>query len=57
MYKEVKVINVTDEDDFTKKVNELLDLGWCILSTDIGFVNDSRYDYCSSHLAIMALPK
>lgn len=56
MYEEIKTINVSDEDQFTKEVNELLKKGWVILSTDIGFVNCVSYDFCTSCMAILGFP-
>lgn len=57
MYKEITTLNYSDETNFTKNVNELLGLGWVILSTNIGFVNSENYDFCSSCQAILGLPK
>ena len=57
MYKEVVTISRSDEDQFTKDVNELLVLGWEILSTSCGFVNSEQYDFCGSYQAILAIKK
>lgn len=54
---EIKVVNRSDEDEFTQEVNELLQEGYKISSTDCGFVNDSQYDYCSSFMAILVIEK
>lgn len=57
MYKEITTLNDNCEENFTKNVNKLLDAGWIILSTNIGFVNSESYDFCTSVQAILALPK
>jgi len=57
MYKEVVTISRSDEDQFTKDINELLDLGWQVLSTSCGFVDSEKYDFCGSYQAILGLPK
>ena len=50
---EIKVVNMTDEDDFTKKVNGLLLEGFKISSTDCGFIQSEQYDFCSSYMAVL----
>jgi len=57
MYKEIVTISRSDEDQFTKDVNELLVLGWEILSTSCGFVDSEQYDFCGSYQAILAIKK
>lgn len=54
---EIKIINMTDEDDFTKAVNEALSNGYKISSTDCGFINSEQYDFCSSYMAILVIDK
>ena len=49
----IKVVNITDEDDFTKQVNDLLNDGYKISSTDCGFIQSEQYDFCSSFMAIL----
>lgn len=56
-FKKITTLNDNCEENFTKKTNELLDLGWVILSTNIGFVNSESYGFCNVLQAILALPK
>ena len=49
----LKVINLTDEDEFEEKVNSLLELGYQISSTSCGFINSSKYNFDTSFQAIL----
>lgn len=49
----VKVVNLTDENDFEKEINRLLDLGYQISSTSCGFINSEKYDFCTSFQAVL----
>lgn len=49
----IKVINMTDEDEFQETVNDFLGKGWVISSTACGFINSETYDFCTSFQAIL----
>ena len=51
--KKIKTIHFSDEGEFDKKVNEMLNEGYDILSTSCGFVNSERYDFCGVYQAIL----
>ena len=51
--KEIKTIHFSDEGEFDKKVNEMLNEGYDVLSTSCGFVNSERYDFCGVYQAIL----
>ena len=42
-----------NEAIFEKRVNECLEQGYKILSTDCGFCNSEQYDFCNSWMAIL----
>lgn len=49
----IKVVNLTDESDFEKEVNRLLDWGYQISSTSCGFVNSEEYEFCTNFQTIL----
>jgi hypothetical protein len=55
--RKIKVINLSDEDAFEIQINKLLSDGWDILSTNCGFCDSEKYDFCSSYQAILINPK
>lgn len=50
MYEEIVTISRSDEDQFTNDVNELLGLGWQVLSTSCGFVVRFSYGLLKTNL-------
>lgn len=48
----VKVIETNDKDKFEMHSDNLISQGFILSSSHCGFVNDSKYDYCSSYQAI-----
>ena len=44
---QIKVIEQSDKDKFETEVNELLNNGYKILTTNCGFANSEKYDFCS----------
>ncbi len=52
-YKAIKIIDTTNAEDFETKVNEYLEQGYKIISSNIGFVNSDKYDFCSCYQAMM----
>lgn len=55
--KKIQVINSRDEDNFTKRVNVLLDQGGIISATSCGFVPSEKYAFCDVYQAIVIMPK
>ena len=49
----IKVIEYSDRDKFEFEVNSLLSDGYVLSSSSCGFVDDSKYDYCSSYQAVL----
>ena len=49
----IKVIEMSDLVKFEFEVNSLLEDGYKISSTNCGFVNSERYDFCGSYQAIL----
>lgn len=49
----IKVVTSSDEDKFTEQVNTLLSEGWAIESTNCGFVNSEKYDFCNVFQVIL----
>lgn len=49
----IKVIYETEPELFEKKVNELLEQGYCILSSSCGYKNSEEYNFCSTYQAIL----
>jgi len=50
---QIKVVEDGDINKFEVKVNDLLNDGYSILSTNCGFVNSEQYDFCSCFQAIL----
>jgi hypothetical protein len=50
---QIKVIESADCDEFERDVNDLLSNGYRVLSSNCGFVNSEKYDFCSSYQAIL----
>jgi hypothetical protein len=50
---QIKVVEESDKDKFESRVNEMLNNGYRILSTNCGFANSEQYDFCSSYQAIL----
>ncbi len=48
----VKVIETNDIDKFQMYCDNLISQGFTLSSSSCGFVNDSKYDYCSCYQAI-----
>ena len=51
--RKIKVVNLVDENDFEKEINQLLELGYQISSTSCGFIDSKEYDFCTSFQAIL----
>lgn len=49
----IKVINITDEDEFEREINKWLLQGYKVSSSSCGFVNSESYDFCTSFQAIL----
>lgn len=48
----IKAIEVSDKDKFEIYCNNLISQGFTISSSNCGFVNDSKYDFCNVYQAI-----
>lgn len=53
----MKVIESSDMEDFENDCNSLLRQGYRLVDASCGFVNDPKYDYCSSYQAVFVLPE
>lgn len=49
----IKVVESGDKDKFEDEVNDLLNDGWKLISTNCGFANSEEYDFCSVYQAIL----
>lgn len=54
---QIITINSSNEDDFTKTVNNALKKGYTISSTSCGFVNSEKYGFCGCFMAILIIKK
>lgn len=50
------MVNERDEDHFTDRVNSLIDDGYVISSSNVGFVQSESYDFCGAYYALMVCP-
>jgi hypothetical protein len=50
---QIKTIDVPNSIEFEQRVNDLLKEGYEILSTNCGFANSEKYDFCGCWQAIL----
>ena len=50
---EIKTVGTCDGKEFERQINLLLQDGYKILSTNCGFLNTEKYDFCGSWQAIL----
>lgn len=55
MKRTIKAINLSDKDEFEKRVNKHLNEGWKIETTNCRFVNGELYDFHEKYQAILSL--
>ena len=53
--KPIIVIEKTGPNEFERECENLLNIGYKILSTNCSFVNSEAYDFCSSYQAILQI--
>lgn len=51
----IRVVEFNDKDKFEAEVNDLLNDGWKLISTNCGFANSEEYDFCSVYQAILKI--
>ena len=49
----VKGVETSDKDEFERESSKLIGLGYKISSSNCGFLNSERYDFCPYYQAIL----
>ena len=52
---QIKTVESSDKDKFGVEVNELLNNGYRIMTTNCGFANSEKYDFCALYQAILIM--
>lgn len=53
----MKIVETSDHTEFENQVKGYLSQGYKISSTNCGFVNSEKYDFCSIYQAILIKPE